>query len=392
MTPSTDGFFSSQKTRATRVLLVAPSLRYVGGQAVQAERLREKLAQEPWVDVDLLPVDPPLPGVLERLQRIKYVRTIVTTIAYVISLLRAVPQYDVIHAFSASYWSFLLAPVPAIIIGRIFGKKVILNYHSGEAEDHLTHWGWHAIPLMRLSTIVVQSEYLVAVFAKFGLKATAIPNFLDLDEFTYRARTTVRPRFLSNRNFEAHYDVASILRAFGVIQRTHGDATLDVLGDGPERIRLETLSRELGLRNVNFVGSIPPHEMPDWYDKADVFLNASVIDNMPVSIIEAFASGLPVATSNAGGIPYMVQHGQNGMLSPINDPVALAGSALLLVGEPEFTVGMAGRARVDALSTYTWDVVRDNWRRAYAGLGAVVSTTPHYTNTVHGLGMRGRGH
>ncbi|MDZ7631451.1 MAG: hypothetical protein U5K74_08910 [Gemmatimonadaceae bacterium] len=86
----------------TRVLLVAPSIRYLGGQAVQARRLRDHLAAEPWVTVDLLAVDPALPAPLRWLQSIKYVRTIVTSVAYAVTLFARVPRYDVIHAFSAS--------------------------------------------------------------------------------------------------------------------------------------------------------------------------------------------------------------------------------------------------------------------------------------------------
>ena len=56
------------------------------------------------------------------------------------SLLLRVPRYDVLHVFSASYLSFVLAPLPAMLAGRLYRRKVVLNYHSGEAEDHLRRW------------------------------------------------------------------------------------------------------------------------------------------------------------------------------------------------------------------------------------------------------------
>jgi glycosyltransferase involved in cell wall biosynthesis len=358
----------SDRTHANpncRVLLVAPSLRFLGGQAIQAQRLRDHLRQQPWVSVDLLPVDPVLPAPLNRLQRIKYVRTVVTTLAYVASLFRTVPRYDVIHAFSASYWSFLLAPAPAVLVARLFGKRAIVNYRSGEADDHLTRWGWHAIPLLRLSKIVVPSGYLVAVFRKFGLSATSIPNFLDLDSLPYRRRTNVRPKFLSNRNFEAHYNVASILRAFAVIQASVPEATLDVVGDGPERERLHALAAELQLQHVTFVGPVPPKDMRQRYDAADIYLNAPVIDNMPGSILEAFACGLPVVTSDAGGIPYIVRNEENGLLTSANDHLALAKGALRLLADQALALSLTDNARREAETTYTWELVREGWRHVY---------------------------
>src|SRR6478672_12096278 len=114
-----------------RLLLVAPSLRILGGQAVQANYLLQNLSREPMFQVSFAAHNPRLPGILRVLQRIKYVRTIVTSLAYCASLLLKIPKHDIIHVFSASYFSFLLAPAPAIFIARLFGKKVILNYHSG---------------------------------------------------------------------------------------------------------------------------------------------------------------------------------------------------------------------------------------------------------------------
>src|SRR5829696_8064897 len=155
-----------------RLLLVAPALRILGGQAVQANYLIEHLSREPLFKVSFVPHNPRLPGPLKLLQSIKYVRTIVTSLVYWMNLLVQVPKHDIVHTFSASYLSFLLAPTPAILIARLFGKKVVLNYRSGEAEDHLRSWPRTAVPILKLADqIIVPSRYLVEVFAKFGLRA-----------------------------------------------------------------------------------------------------------------------------------------------------------------------------------------------------------------------------
>src|SRR5215210_7228672 len=114
------GIRSGDCARSTRVLIVAPSLDILGGQSVQAARLLARLAAVANLDVGFLPINPPLPGFLRALQSIKYLRTLVTSVMYVLLLLLRIPRYDVVHIFSASYFSFVLAPTPAIVIAKIF--------------------------------------------------------------------------------------------------------------------------------------------------------------------------------------------------------------------------------------------------------------------------------
>ena len=124
---------------------------------------------------------------------------------YLRSLVR-LRNADVVHVFSASYWSFLLGPVPAMLAARLFGKRVLLNYHSGEAEDHLARWGIFVHPWLRFAhEIVVPSQYLRDVFARYGYRSRVVPNVVDLSRFRYRERIALRPRLLSTRNLESHY-------------------------------------------------------------------------------------------------------------------------------------------------------------------------------------------
>ena len=351
-----------------RVLIVGPSLRYLGGQAVQAKRLLEGLASDPTLDVEYLVVDPTLPGPLAALQKIAIVRTIVTSLWYVASLLRQVPRADTVHAFSASFWSFLLAPVPAMLVGRLFGKYVILNYHSGEADDHLTRWGWHARPLMRLAQLVlVPTQFLVEVFAKHGLSAVAIANHLDTSRMVQRPRTSIAPQFFANRNFEDHYGVHHILDAFQIVQRRYPEASLVLAGNGSLRPALEAQAVSLCLRNLSFTGPVAPSDMPALYAAADVYVNASVVDNMPLSLLEAYASSLPVITSDAGGIPWIAANGVTATVVPTRNASALAAGMLDALEHPEAALARAAAARKYVEEQFTWPRVALKWRQAFMG-------------------------
>ena len=366
----------SRVSRPLRVLIVAPSLEILGGQAVQASRLLKKLIEEPSIEVSFLPVNPRLPGRLRKLQEIKYVRTIVTSLLYWGLLLARVRRYDVIHVFSASYLSFVLAPTPAILVARLYGKKIVLNYRSGEAADHLRRWRRTAIPTIRLvDEIAVPSGYLVDVFAQFEIVSRAISNFVDLDHFPFRERRSLRPVFLSNRNLEPLYNVACVLRAFAIIQRRLPDARLIVAGDGSQRERLEALSQELDLHNVEFRGRVAPEQMRSLYDEADVYLNSPDIDNMPGSIIEAFASGLPVVTTCAGGIPYIVNDNSTGLVIHCGDHEAMAESVLTLLKDEALWRRITIRAREEC-DRYQWDVVKNEWLKLYHQMGPRRTQTP----------------
>lgn len=355
------------ETDRLRVLIVAPSLDILGGQAVQASRLLARLGKESDISVSFLPHNPRLPAPLDKLQSIKYVRTIVTSFLYVALLLARVRKYDCIHIFSASYFSFLLAPTPAILIAKLYGKRVVLNYRSGEAADHLKRWSRTALPVLRLADrIAVPSGYLVDVFKQFDLKAHSIFNFVDAERFRFRNREQLKPVFMSNRNLEPMYNVSCVLRAFAIIQQRFPQARLTVAGDGSQRAELENLSRELKLRGVRFVGRVAPEQMPGLYDAADIYLNSSNIDNMPGSIIEAFASGLPVVTTNAGGIPYIVTDQHTGMMVRCGDHEAMAGRAIKLLEDEKLASGIMTSAHAECRK-YKWESVRNEWFSLYYG-------------------------
>lgn len=357
-----------RKKHKLRVLVIAPSLDILGGQAVQAERLINRLSEDKTLKVGFLPINPRLPGPFRALQRMKYVRTLVTSLAYYLNLFLQLPRYDVIHIFSASYLSFLLSPTPAILIGKLYGRKLLLNYHSGEASDHLQRWSRTAIPAIRMvDEVIVPSDYLVKVFAEFGLVAKPIYNIIDTSVFRFRVREPLQPRFFSNRNFESHYGVDVVLKAFGIVQQVVPEASLVVVGDGSQRDYLRQLAAELQLRNVEFTGRVEHEHAASLYDNSDIFMNGSSIDNQPLSILEAFACGLPVVTTNAGGIPFMVDHEVNALVSATGNEKELAANCLRLLNDPALAARLIENGLTEC-EKYDWKSLHQQWVNVYCRL------------------------
>jgi glycosyltransferase involved in cell wall biosynthesis len=348
-----------------RVAIVVASLRILGGQSVQAQRLLDGWRGDSAVEAWIVPIDPVPPAPFDRLLRIKYVRTLVTQLWYWPLLFRELRKADVVHAFSASYTSFLLAPLPAVIVAKMLGKPVILNYHSGEAPDHLRR---SAIARFVMRNVVdaniVPSTFLRDVLFSFDIDADVVCNTVDLREFVYHSRDPLRPRLLCTRNFEALYNVACLLRAFARIQAQHPDATLTLVGGGSQDAALRAQAEALQLKNVTFAGRVAPSKIHRYYSEADIYVQAPSIDNMPLSVLEAFASGMPVVSTNVGGVPSILRDGVDGLLVPDDDDEALAAAVLKLLAEPVYARGLAGSAH-HTLPAYEWPVIREGWLRAY---------------------------
>lgn len=348
-----------------RVCLIAASMQILGGHAVQATDLTRNLRQD-GISVDFMPINPSLRGVFAACQRIKYMRTVVTSAAYLFHLLRKAGHYDVLHIFSASYLSFMLAPAPAVLIGRLFGKRVVLNYHSGEAEDHLGRSERFVKWILRyVDVVVVPSVYLQRIFKKFGIETTVIHNIIDERRFPLQHRQEFRPRFLVTRNFELMYNIACVLRAFNLIQNQLPDASLTLVGYGSQEQNLKQLAEDLGIQNVKFPGRVEHDVIGEFFINHDFMLNASNIDNMPISLIEAFAAGMPVISTEAGGIPDMITEGVNGFLVPLDDYQGIAEKALRLVREPGLANAVAKNARHIFEENYTWVSVGPKWFRVF---------------------------
>lgn len=353
----------NKSRKKIKVALVAPSLKNVGGQSIQAKRLFDAFARDESIEMEFVENDP------ETLfQNIKFFRTVFSSVKFCARLLRKIPRGEIVHVFSSGTTSYIISTLPPLFIAKLFNKKAILHYHTGEAEEHLKNWRLTAKPTMRkFDEIIAPSHFLVDVFEKFGLTAKAIYNFIDTEKFAFRERKPLKPIFLSNRNFEAYYNVGCVLKAFKLIQKKFPQAELIVAGYGSEEFKLRKLAKELKLENTHFAGRVENAKMPEIYNRADVFLNASLVDNMPLSFIEAFACGLPIVSSDSGGIPFVVEHEKSGLLVEKNDCEALAREAIRLLENDDLAQKIIRNARRECVK-YKTENARGEWLSLYKKL------------------------
>ena len=351
-----------------RVGLVGPLPPPAGGMANQTRQLAELLRGEQACVILTQSNAAYRPAFVGKLPLI---RACFRLMPYLVSLWRAAGRTDVFHVMANSGWSWHLFSAPAIFVARARGVPVVVNYRGGGAAKFLQKSHWLVrLSMRRTSALVVPSAFLKEIFERFGMKAEIVPNIVDLSRFHPRARRPLvaAAHLVVARNLEPLYDNATALRAFQIVHRHLAHARLSIAGSGPEETRLHELAASLGLSDaVTFVGHLDREAMAALYRDADLVLNPSLTDNMPNSVLEAMASGVPVVSTNVGGVPYIVEDGVTGLLVPPSDPERMAVAVLAVLDGSSLWARLSG-AGVTEVRRYAWDrvapLLADVYRRA----------------------------
>jgi L-malate glycosyltransferase len=355
---------SKRIARSCSVLLVGPLPPPSGGMANQTRQLA-RLLEDEGCRVGIVQVNAPYRPAW--VGRIRGVRAVFRLVPYVVRLWRDAGRADLIHVMANSGWAWYFFAAPAIGIGRLLGKPVVVNYRGGDADAFFARqFRWVQPMLRRASRIIVPSGFLAAVFAKYGVASTQVPNIVNLEAFQPALSRPATPHLLITRNLEPIYDIATTIRAFAIIAQQHRNARLTVAGSGPGRHGLEQLARDLEVSDlVQFTGRLDNAALPDLYRAASVVVNSSLVDNMPISLLEAMASGVPIVSTNVGGIPYLVENEKTALLVPPGDPAAMAAATLRLILDPQLANRLQSAAQ-EAVRRYAWPSVREQLFDIYA--------------------------
>jgi glycosyltransferase involved in cell wall biosynthesis len=320
-------------------------------------------------DVSLVQVNAPYrPAWAGRLHGI---RALFRLAPYIWQLWRTAGKVRLFHVMANSGWSWHLFAAPAIWIGWFRGVRVIVNYRGGEAEEFFSRsFCWVRPSLEKVTTVIVPSGFLADVFNRRGVATRIVPNIVNLDRFTtggrhLHIREDTGPQLLVTRNLEPIYDIDTALRVLQQVRKSFPGATMTVCGSGPERDRLLALAQALEIESaVVFTGRVENEQIAELYRSADVMVNPSLADNMPNSVLEALASGVPVVSTGVGGVPYLVQHEKTALLAPPGDVDAMAKAVIRVLETPELADRLV-TAGLAEIQQYTWPHVRGELQSVY---------------------------
>jgi L-malate glycosyltransferase len=276
-----------------------------------------------------------------------------------------IPWHDVVLINMFAGRAFLYEAL-TVLYASIWRKRIVVVLRSGFMEDFVKRWPRLTKRVLSQPTLVlVPHRFLEEKMCLLGQRIDGvIPNFVELENYKYRERSVLIPRFLYLRGMHPFYNAPMAIRAFSIIQSKYPNASLTMAGKEGEDLSIcRQLVSRLQLRNVQFVGLVPKDAIPGLADTHDVHLHTNRVENMPVSIIEMWASGLPIVATKVGGIPYLIRDREDGILVQSENFQAMADACLELLSDAELARRLSrnGRARAAEL---TWERVKPNWEKA----------------------------
>ncbi|HUP19088.1 MAG TPA: glycosyltransferase family 4 protein [Gemmatimonadota bacterium] len=263
-------------------------------------------------------------------------------------------EYDVAQVDVFSGRAFRRAEAACALLGRL-GKPFVLTLHGGGLPAFARRRPARVARLLaRARAVTAPSTWLAGELAALRPDIQVIPNPLQLERYPFRPRAGARPELIWLRAFHAVYDPERAVEVVARLAVERPRLRLTMIGpdkgDGSRARAIRAAERRGVGDRIRWAGAVPKAEVPSRLDRADVFLNTSTVDNAPVSVLEAMACGLCVVSTDAGGIPELVEDGVEALLAPVGDAGALAAAVGRILDDPDLAgrLSRAGRRRAEA--------------------------------------------
>jgi glycosyltransferase involved in cell wall biosynthesis len=286
----------------------------------------------------------------------------------VVTAYRRRQAYTVAQVDVFSGAAFVWAEVIARTL-HVLKKPYILTLHGGDLPAFARrHPGRVRSLLSGAAAVTAPSGYLQAELARYRADIELLPNPIDLSLYRFRGRGAPQPNLLWLRTFHRTYNPGLAPRVLAALRPEFPAIRLTMAGrDSGDGSREQTLraAAELGVSDrLTTPGLVTRDQVPAWLNTGDVFLNTTDVDNTPLSVLEALASGLCVVTTEVGGIPYLVRHETEALLVPRDDTAAMAAAVRRILQNPSVAARLSEQGRQRAAAC-DWSVVLPRWEELF---------------------------
>ena len=280
------------------------------------------------------------------------------------SIIKNVYQVDIVLIDTYSTANFYYALFTSQLC-RVLHIKYIPILHGGNLIRRLqSNPVISGMIFNHAHKLISPSLYQKEVFESFDYqKIHYIPNSFKINFYHFSTKEFKRPKLLWVRSFSNIYNPQLAIRVLKTLIDKGMNASLCMVGpDGDGSLKeVKQLVSDLNV-SVRFTGKLTKAKWRTLAKDYNIFINTTNFDNMPVSVIEAMALGLPVISTNVGGMPHLIQDGIDGFLVPQNDINAFANAIKDIVNNPEISNAMALKAR-QKVEQFDWEVVKHKWFR-----------------------------
>jgi glycosyltransferase involved in cell wall biosynthesis len=208
------------------------------------------------------------------------------------------------------------------------------------------------------------------LFLKYGYSnIKLIPNNIDLSLYPFLHRIHVRPTILWVRSFASLYNPQLAIYMIDVLKNEFSDIQLCFVGpekDGTmEECQMLTQEKQLENRII-FKGKLSKDDWIALSAEYDIFLSTTNIDNTPISVMEAMALGMVVVSTNAGGVPYLIEDAENGYLYNVGDLEGLINTMRSVLRLDNGDLSLNARKKAE---NWDWEIVKEQWKELFDELG-----------------------
>lgn len=263
-------------------------------------------------------------------------------------------NYVLIDTYSTSNFYYALFSSQ---ICRFFNLKYIPILHGGNLPNRLINNPFLSYLIFNNSFInVAPSEYLKDAFESRKFKVLYIPNVISIRKYNFKKRQNLSPKLLYVRSFAHIYNPIMAVEVLNLLKKKYSNACLCMIGPFKDDsiINVKDLIKKYNLENdVEITGVLTKKE---WHKKSedyDIFINTTNIDNTPVSVIEAMALGLTIVSTNVGGIPYLINDKNDGVLVDKNDIIMMNKEIIKIVENNNYTYATEARKKAEGFDEKT---------------------------------------
>ncbi|MEZ4838921.1 glycosyltransferase family 4 protein [Flavobacterium sp.] len=284
-------------------------------------------------------------------------------LSMVVSTIRNTGSVDYVMIDTYSTLNFWYAFIISQIC-RVFKIKYIPILHGGMLPQRI-----EKNPL--LSEMIFKNAYINSVPSQFLYQKVIgnrwnnivnIPNQIEIKEYSFKKRIKFQPKILWVRSLSDIYNPTMAIDVAEKVNFIYPEIQLCMVG--PENgLTIKSLSQYAHDKNLNvtFTGKLSKSEWIKLSENYDIFINTTHFDNTPVSLIEALALGLPVVSTNVGGIPYLVKDRETAILVDDSDVQAMADAIIELITNPELAHKLATNGR-KLVEQFDWQIIKSLWK------------------------------
>ncbi|HKK20763.1 MAG TPA: glycosyltransferase family 4 protein [candidate division Zixibacteria bacterium] len=277
------------------------------------------------------------------------------------SLLRKISSFDAVFIEYTTGISFLRLVLPAILLAKFFGKKVVLNYRHYAGFARLYDGGPIQNRLFGLcDRVLVLSDFQHHRLERFRLRSGFLPEYLRAAPSEPKKIESLQPKILVAGPIEKISNLNCVLKAYRLVKQKYPRTELVIAGDGTRKRSLMALVNREKIPGVTFRSLRTLDELNELFGEADLFVNCSYLDYLPATMIEAAAHGLPIISTPSVSVLESFCEGESVLFGRHNDHVSLSDKIIELVENPQLVQKLCDHAgRV--VENFRWEKVRPGW-------------------------------